>query len=440
MNARKAIKVNDPQASIIAVDSTRKDANRKTIQPFDKLFVESGELIPDNPLTGEFYVFPNGNLVFPEIYEASQVQGLQVSGLIVEEAEKKILKKLREDGFRNPQLQITRHEPADQNKVRQARKEIVQPNDEFFLISPNIIGKYSSSSPKMGNYYVDSSGSLPLGLKFGRVNVGGLSVEDAEEKIKDHLILLDFNPTEMILKHAAAKQLSATASYPLPIAPAAPQTSEKRFKFNVRICEGDPNGSVEKGTIKFLMSPSITAPAGVAAYFSTAEQVEIWQKQLKDHSNSISDKDGKVITAEAKPAENGKITLLVKFANTQIGNRRLSQIDFDTSAKTSLLVTELGKTNKFILEDSSPTDRKLWLEIVVTEATPFLNAHTNKAEIDYLNKMTELAKQQWQKAAQAFKEKNSSVGEGELKTWDLQYKRLQAELELAKLHQILQTR
>jgi protein involved in polysaccharide export with SLBB domain len=66
----------------------------------------------------------------------------------------------------------------------------IRAGDRLYLhVDPTFPG-----DPVKGVYRVEPSGKLPLGPAYGRVQVNGLTPEEAEEKVREHLAKILKNP------------------------------------------------------------------------------------------------------------------------------------------------------------------------------------------------------------------------------------------------------
>lgn len=168
----------------VMVDLSAKDA-KATLPPEpykigigDYLCIRAAFTLPDCPIDGIYRVEPNGTVPLPPAYGRAKVDGLSLV-----EAEKAIANKLNEV-LRNPEVSVT----LAGWKKRSANTPPPQPHK----IAPgDILNIWVSfaipDQPINGPYLVEPDGQLTLGPAYGRVNVKGLTFEEAEKVVTEKL-------------------------------------------------------------------------------------------------------------------------------------------------------------------------------------------------------------------------------------------------------------
>jgi hypothetical protein len=61
------------------------------------------------------------------------------------------------------------------------------------------------TEPVNGTYTVEPSGKVPLGPRYGRVSLAGLTLEEAEEALRQHLAKILKNPTASVTLAGAVR-------------------------------------------------------------------------------------------------------------------------------------------------------------------------------------------------------------------------------------------
>ena len=70
--------------------------------------------------------------------------------------------------------------------------------------------------------------------------------------------------------------LSVTLATAFALIGAEPETPKsKQVEFTIRVCRGDPKGSVEAGTIRVLFSPSVTTITNRSGYVVSGREVPV---------------------------------------------------------------------------------------------------------------------------------------------------------------------
>jgi protein involved in polysaccharide export with SLBB domain len=164
-----------------------------TIQPGDRLMIEARGVFPEEPIAQEYVVEQGGTVPLGPAYGR-----VPLVGLTLVEAELKI-KEFLEEYVQNPQVQVTRSIATSVPPRPQAaaaatsppsllppKVEMIRSGDgvtiELLGVPANTAGPYE--------FIVERDGALALGgsgIPYGRVQVAGLSRDEAEVAIEDHL-------------------------------------------------------------------------------------------------------------------------------------------------------------------------------------------------------------------------------------------------------------
>ncbi len=149
------------------------------IRPLDLLTIRVLGTMTDWPIDGIYLVEPSGEVSLGPAYGRAKVQGLTVEGAeaAVHAQLKKILVK--------PDVQITAAGHASQWRGGRAPTAPyrIRPED---LLQIQVLGTMLDQ-PIDGNFTVEPSGTVPLGPAYGRVQVKGFTLEEAEAAITKHL-------------------------------------------------------------------------------------------------------------------------------------------------------------------------------------------------------------------------------------------------------------
>ncbi|MGO9114969.1 MAG: protein kinase domain-containing protein, partial [Thermoguttaceae bacterium] len=155
-----------------------------TINPYDLLRVHVIGALPDQPIDNFYLVEAAGTIPLGPTYGR-----VQVSGLSLEAAERAVQTKL-EQVFSKPSVQVTL--PVDspdspgmhwQEVAMPKTPYTIQPGDLLFI---DAIGT-EPEQPIQGVELVEPTGTVPLGPPYGRVKLDGLTLEGAEQAIKEKL-------------------------------------------------------------------------------------------------------------------------------------------------------------------------------------------------------------------------------------------------------------
>jgi RNA polymerase sigma factor (sigma-70 family) len=160
------------------------------VRPGDRLRVQVLNALPEHPIDGIFQVEPGGTIPLGPAYGR-----IKVKGLTLEEAEDAIHDNLMRKQLKDPRVQVTLEDPREQRPpltdkeihreppAPQAPKDVLHPGHRVLVqVYPPI-----SEQTIDGVFRVEPAGTLALGPLGGRVQVKGLTIEEAERAIKDKL-------------------------------------------------------------------------------------------------------------------------------------------------------------------------------------------------------------------------------------------------------------
>ncbi len=149
------------------------------IQPLDLLTIRVLGTLIDQPIDGLYLVEPSGQVTLGPAYGR-----VELKGLTLETAEAAIQKQLAKTLARTD-VQVTAaghatHWHSGQVPIAPYH---ISPND---LLQIRVVGTILGLLID-GNYTVEPGGTVPLGPAYGRVNIKGLTLEEAEAAVAKHL-------------------------------------------------------------------------------------------------------------------------------------------------------------------------------------------------------------------------------------------------------------
>lgn len=150
-----------------------------TIKPLDVVNIVALGTLADCPIDGLFLVEPDGQIALGRAYGR-----VQVKGLLFEQAQDKIEQHLRAVVI-DPTVQITSAGKAtgwQWGSVPKAPYRI-RPHHLLYI---HVHGVFPDA-PIGGTYVVEPNGKVPLGVRYGRVQLEGLTLEEAEHAVEKHL-------------------------------------------------------------------------------------------------------------------------------------------------------------------------------------------------------------------------------------------------------------
>jgi protein involved in polysaccharide export with SLBB domain/beta-lactamase regulating signal transducer with metallopeptidase domain len=157
------------------------------IRPGDVVKIQVAGTIVDCPIDADFIVEPGGTVALGPMYGRAEVKGLTV-----EEAEAAIRRQLLST-LKSPDVQVTLSGPVRWEPRRPPKAPYhISPGDLVQIQVPGALFDF----PIDGNFIVEPSGTVALGPMYGRTEVKGLTVEEAERAIVKQLkkVLQDPEP------------------------------------------------------------------------------------------------------------------------------------------------------------------------------------------------------------------------------------------------------
>jgi beta-lactamase regulating signal transducer with metallopeptidase domain/protein involved in polysaccharide export with SLBB domain len=150
------------------------------IEPYHVLEISVVRADPGNPIAGNFLVEPAGKIDLGPAYGK-----LAVTGLTLEDAEAAIRKFLQDRGLKQPLVSVslagwvTRWLDDPGLKAPYHVKPL-------HLMKVRVSGT-DPNQPLGGEFLIEPSGKINLGPSYGRVALGGLTLEEAQEAVEKHL-------------------------------------------------------------------------------------------------------------------------------------------------------------------------------------------------------------------------------------------------------------
>ncbi len=169
----KPAKPAEPHAATAA---KRQNEAPYRISGYDVLQIRVTGTLFGQPIDGGFLVEPDGRVALGPEYGR-----VNVGNLTPEEAERKITQHLKTI-LAQPDVQVT----------LARRSKTPPPNDKPFILQPLDVVQVQVTNtlldqPIAGFYLIEPDGRVPLGPLYGRVDIKGLSVDQAQEAIVRHL-------------------------------------------------------------------------------------------------------------------------------------------------------------------------------------------------------------------------------------------------------------
>ncbi len=159
-------------------------SDRTTIRPLDVLQFRATGIPPDESIDGYYGVEPDGNVAI-----GPTCGRVNVGGLNFEQAEAKIVERLKAF-FKSPTVQVTFAYTNPPWHVATVPRQpyTIQP---FDVLTIWVVGT-PHDNPIDNHFIVEAEGTVALGPEYGRVQLKGLNLEEAEEaitkKLKDVLV------------------------------------------------------------------------------------------------------------------------------------------------------------------------------------------------------------------------------------------------------------
>lgn len=174
----------DPQlqhdlAASVAVDARSTETEMLKIQPGMALLIRVAGTVPDHPIADSYVVEPGGTVALGPEYGRVRVEDLTVA-----EAEAALVAHLQTI-LENPRVQVA----LESRTI--ARRRVPVPSDPYHIAPGDVLAisvrPALANAPIADDYLVEPNGSVALGPMYGRVKVAGLTLEDAEKALTDHL-------------------------------------------------------------------------------------------------------------------------------------------------------------------------------------------------------------------------------------------------------------
>jgi protein involved in polysaccharide export with SLBB domain len=186
-------------------------ADYQHLQPLDVLDIRAVGTIVDQPISGFYFVEPDGNVSLGPAYGRANVKGLTY-----EQAEEKITRQL-ENILTKPEVQVTLAKRL--NKWREvAFGKQPYTISVFDVLQVRAIGTMIDQ-PVDGFFLVEATGTIALGPSYGRVQVQGLTLDAAEKAVQKKLKTVLNKPEVQVTvptpsaPSAPANQVSKSAVY-----------------------------------------------------------------------------------------------------------------------------------------------------------------------------------------------------------------------------------
>ncbi|MBL8826162.1 MAG: hypothetical protein JNM18_04200 [Planctomycetaceae bacterium] len=149
----------------------------------------------------------------------------------------------------------------------------------------------------------------------------------------------------------------------IPVGAAEPIASGKQLLIKVQVKSGDPNGSVEAGTLKILSAPQLVTTENRQAQLSVGGLVPLVDKPTSDDDYGpiglrVDIRPGKV--------EDGQVRLHFKLENAHevvVSGQPTKTIE--SRSLQTVLIAKLGE--KFKLGGLSHNGEPQWIEVTVEE-------------------------------------------------------------------------
>jgi serine/threonine protein kinase/protein involved in polysaccharide export with SLBB domain/multidrug efflux pump subunit AcrA (membrane-fusion protein) len=276
-----------------------------TISPYDVLQVRVIEALPDQPIDNYYMVEPAGTIPLGPTYGR-----VHVSGLSLEAAEKAIEKKLGPI-LSKPLVQVMLAiNSADlpgvhwQEVAMPKAPYTIQPGDLLFI---DAIGT-EPDQPIQGVQMVEPTGTVPLGSRYGRAKVEGLSLEAAEQAITKKL-------SEYLRQPEVSVTLAGWTSQGIALAPGpqVPPSIPSNWRGSPRARAGGANPVATPGNKVTTISASGTIEPTEVVTVSAPLAGTIVSFGADPRADSDTSYQGKVIDY-GSPVEKG--TVMAKIDDT----------------------------------------------------------------------------------------------------------------------------
>jgi protein involved in polysaccharide export with SLBB domain len=149
---------------------------RRPIIPGDLLFVSAVGTLLDAPVQGLYRVEPAGTIALGPVYGRARVQGL------TQEAAAKAIEKKLKEVLRRVDVEVITEQARQATPPK--TPYAIGSGDVLFL---NVVFERRPNASFHGVYPVEPAGTVLLGPAYGRIEVKGLSLEAAEQAIREHV-------------------------------------------------------------------------------------------------------------------------------------------------------------------------------------------------------------------------------------------------------------
>jgi multidrug efflux pump subunit AcrA (membrane-fusion protein) len=227
-----------------------------TIEPGDSLYIRAVGTLIEQPIDGIYVVEPTGTVALPPAYGRVNLKGLSLV-----EAEKAIAQQLSQI-LRQPEVSVTLAGWIDRSKLEQKpQPHRIAPGDILDIWANSTL----VDQPIHGPYLVEPDGQVSLGPAYGRVNLKGLTFQEAEAVVTKKLSEILRSPEVSITLGGWRKERRAdgkTEENP----PRRPSSTSRstRTQTRARVENALPGLPTEPGTS--VQSAKESTPANATPY------------------------------------------------------------------------------------------------------------------------------------------------------------------------------
>ena len=164
------------------------------------------------------------------------------------------------------------------------------------------------------------------------------------------------------LRNLFGMMLAASAVAAAPAAENAPL--ENQLLVKLRVCQGDPLGSVAEGTLKVIAAPQVVTCEQRPFSLVVGGEVAVPEFHADKETVFVG------LQVDGKPglAIDGKVPLDLTLANTTADRGDKDEPRFKTDKVRTFMKLTLGETKRFRIRKEG--DRDTWLEIAVEKFVP----------------------------------------------------------------------
>lgn len=151
--------------------------------------------------------------------------------------------------------------------------------------------------------------------------------------------------------------------FAVPVVAAEPTEAGKQLLIKVQVKSGDPNGSVEAGTLKILSAPQIVTVENRQAQLMVGGQVPLVDEPSRDEDYApiglrVDIRPGKI--------DDGKVRLNFKLENShEVAVNGQPTRTIESRSVQTVLVAKLGE--KLKLGGLTQNNEQQWIEVTVEE-------------------------------------------------------------------------